>query len=376
MADGTEPRLIRAAGAVVWRSGHAGTEIVLVHRPRYDDWSYPKGKRERGEHLVRTAIREVREETGHGVVLGRTLSPSVYPTTAGPKHVSYWAARHVQSRAFTPNDEVDEVLWLPAATAHERLTYERDVALLGEFRSGPAGTKPLILLRHAAAGSRAPVTGDDATAAAAADLARPLDASGEADAKILAELLTSYGECQVISSAAERCVATVRPYAEAMGVPIQVEPAFTVTPGPIDPADLLPAITGRDPARFQPASGPAQRPDSQLDQAAERVTSLAVSGVPTLICAHRENRPWLIDAAFKALGPDPPPAQPLGKGEFLVLQSAAAELVSAERHDPVKLLAKLSEARGRSLLTTASATKGDGTDDGRRHVARGRDRAG
>jgi 8-oxo-dGTP pyrophosphatase MutT (NUDIX family)/phosphohistidine phosphatase SixA len=313
MAEGTEALLIRAAGAVVWRPGRAGPEIVLVHRPRYDDWSYPKGKSERGEHVLRTAIREVMEETGLGVVLGRALSPSVYPTSAGTKHVSYWAARHVQSFGFTSTDEVDEVVWLPAATAHERLTYERDAAILGDFRSGPAKTVPLILLRHAEAGSKAVVAGDDA-AAAAADLARPLEASGEADAKILAALLASYGECQVISSAAERCIETVRPYAEAVGVPIQAEPAFTVTPG--------------------------QLRDAQLDEGAERVRSLAVSGEPTLICAHRENLPWLMDAAFRALGAGPrPPHQtkPLWKGEFLVLQSAGGELVSAERHDPEKL---------------------------------------
>jgi len=312
MAEGTEPRLIRAAGAVVWRPGDAGPEIVLVHRSRYDDWSYPKGKRERGEHVLRTAIREVREEAGLAVVLGRALSPSVYPTTAGTKHVSYWAARYVASFGFIPNDEVDEVLWLPAATAHERLTYERDIQILGEFRSSPASTVPLILLRHAEAGSKAVVAGDDpAAAAAAADLARPLEASGEADAKILAGLLASYGECQVISSAAERCIETVRPYAEAIGASIQVEQAFTVTP--------------------------RQQPDAQLAEGAELVTSLATSGLPTLICAHRENLPWLIDAAFRALGAVPPQDEPLRKGEFWVLQSAAGELVSAERHDPEEL---------------------------------------
>jgi len=305
MAEGTEALLIPAAGAIVWRPSRAGPEIVLVHRPRYDDWSYPKGKCEPGEHVLRTAIREVREETGLGVVLGRALSPSVYPTKAGTKHVSYWAARHIQSFGFVSNDEVDDVRWLPAATAHERLTYERDVALLGEFRSAPASTVPLILLRHAEAGSKVAVAGD-AAATAAADLARPLEASGEADAKILAGVLASYGECQVISSAAQRCVATVRPYAETMGVPIQVEPAFAVTPG------------------------------SAPDGAAERVTSLADSSVPTLICAHRENLPWLIDAAFNALGAGSRRAKPLGKGEFWVLQSASGELVSAERHDPDK----------------------------------------
>jgi 8-oxo-(d)GTP phosphatase len=310
MAEGAKPPLTRAAGAVVWRPGRAGPEIVLVHRPRYDDWSYPKGKCERGEHVIRTAIREVSEEAGMGVVLGRALSPSVYPISSGTKHVSYWAARHVQSFGFVPNSEVDDVLWLPAATAHERLTYERDVALLGEFRSGPASTVPLILLRHAEAGAKA-VVADDDPSAATADLARPLEASGEADAKILAGLLASYGECQVISSAAERCIETVRPYAEAIAAPIQVDASFTVT----------------------------QLPDARLAEGAERVTRLATSGVPTLICAHRENLPALIDAAFKALGANPPPAEPLGKGEFWVLQVASGELASAERHDTEKLRA-------------------------------------
>jgi 8-oxo-dGTP diphosphatase len=157
------------------------------------------------------------------------------------------------------------------------------------------------------------VVADDDAAAAAADLARPLEANGEADAKVLAGLLASYGECQVISSAAERCIETVRPYAEAIGAPIQVEWAFTVTPRPL--------------------------PDARLAEGAERVTSLATSDVPTLICAHRENLPWLVDAAFKALGAGPPPAEPLRKGEFWVLQSAAGELVSAERHDPERLRA-------------------------------------
>jgi 8-oxo-dGTP diphosphatase len=324
MAKGTDALLIRAAGAVVWRPGRGGPEIALVHRPRYDDWSYPKGKCEVGEHVLRTAIREVREETGLGVVLGRALSPSVYPTTTGTKQVSYWAARHVESFGFTSTHEVDDVEWLPAATAHERLTYERDVVLLGEFRSGPASTVPLILLRHAAAGSKAAVTGDDA-ASAAADLARPLEASGEADAKILAGLLASYGECQVISSAAARCIETVRPYAEAIGMRVQVEPAFTVTPGEL--------------------------PDAQPDEGAERAASLAVSGAPTLICAHRENLRWMIDAAFKALGASPPQDRPLGKGEFWVLQSAAGELASAERHDTERLSA-ISGGRSSAIWRT------------------------
>jgi 8-oxo-dGTP pyrophosphatase MutT (NUDIX family)/phosphohistidine phosphatase SixA len=303
VADEEQRGRIRSAGAVVWRPGGTGQYVVLVHRPRYDDWSFPKGKIEPGEHVLLTAVREVAEETNLRVVLGRLLTPTTYPVTAGIKQVSWWAARCTGSvrPAFVPNDEVDEVAWLPADQARDRLSYSRDVTLLDEFCSGPAATSPLILLRHAEAGPKPEPTGQDW---AAADLARPLDARGLEQARLLASLLVSYGRCRVISSAAQRCAATVRPYAAAAGVAVETEPAFTVVPG-------------------QP---PAQ---AQAGLAA----ALAASGEPTLVCAHRENLPWLIDAAFGALGASPPEAVPLRKGEFLVLQSAGRALASAERHD-------------------------------------------
>ncbi len=173
--------------------------------------------------------------------------------------------------------------------------------MLDEFCSGPAAASPLILLRHAEAGPKPDRTGPDPRAA---DLARPLDARGLAEADLLATLLASYGRCRVISSAAERCAATVRPYAAAVGVPVETEPAFTVAPG-------------------QPPAAAEAR----------RAAALAASGEPALICAHRENLPWLIDAAFGALGGSPPDAAPLRKSEFWVLQSSGGALVSAERHD-------------------------------------------
>jgi 8-oxo-dGTP diphosphatase len=342
MADNEESDLIRAAGGVVWRPARAGPEIALVHRPRYDDWSFPKGKCERGEHELATAIREIREETGLRVVLGRRLASSVYQVTAGVKRVSYWAARCVGSAGFVPGHEVDQVRWLPAAEVKALLTYERDQVLLEEFRSGPVLTDPLVLLRHAAAGRKQDwVSGR----AQQPDLDRPLDPSGSADADVLASLLASYGQCQVISSAAERCVATVRPYAAAVGVPVQVRSELTVTPEPARDASLLTLATGtaRAPTRGQPA-WPAQR-------AAGIAVQLAVSGRPTLICAHRENLPAMIEAVFDALGASRPDAEPLGKSEFWVLQSADGALVSAERHDPSRLGAVVS---GRWLPTERS----------------------
>lgn len=288
--------VIRAAGAVVWRPADFGPEIALVHRPRYDDWSFPKGKCHRGEHEVLTATREVMEETGLRVVLGWRLTSSAYQVGGRAKVVSYWAARCAGSAGFVPGDEVDRLIWLPATQVRRQLSYERDVALLDEFLAGPAESTPLIMLRHAVAAHK--------SATGPADLGRPLDATGAAQARRLATVLACYGHCRVVSSAAERCLATVRPYAAAVGVPVEAEFAFTEPVGA--------AVRSR---------------------AVRRMTGLAVSGGPTLVCAHRENLPWLIEAAFGALGVSPPDEPPLAKGAFWVLQSAGGVLVSSERHD-------------------------------------------
>jgi len=338
MAEGDEHRVIQAAGAVVWRHGTAGLDVALVHRPRYDDWSHPKGKRRHGEHLLLTALREVKEETGFDVVLGRPLRRSEYQVSGGAKQVSFWAGHWAEPADFTPNDEVDELAWLPVATARGQLSYERDVALLDELAAGPVRTVPLIVLRHAEAGRKRNTAADEA---AAEDLGRPLDTRGAADAQTLASVLASYGRCQVISSAAERCLATVRPYAQAAGVPVQPEPALTVVPGGVSPVALLAAV-GRDGTGARNGRG-GGRPDvlpgaghgdgdSDGDGAGARLAAeIAVAGQPTLICAHRENLPVIIDAAFRALGAGPPPAEPLGKSEFWVLHSADGRLVAAER---------------------------------------------
>jgi 8-oxo-(d)GTP phosphatase len=297
MADRPAADEIRAAGAVAWRPGPDGPLVALVHRPKYDDWTLPKGKTEPGESVLLTAVREIEEETSQRVTLGRRLSPSCYDVEGRPKRVDYWVARAQDPPAeFVPNHEVDQLAWLSVPEAADRLTYERDVVVLGEFAAGPADTVPLVLLRHASAGSRASWSG--------ADLARPLDAHGAADADALAWMLRCFGADRLISSAAERCVATVRPFAAITGAKIEIEPLFTV--------------------------GAMAGPDA----VALRAAGLAADERAAVVCVHRENLPMLLAAACARLGSSPPEGAPLPKGGFWILHVADATLAATERHTP------------------------------------------
>ncbi|MDJ0345102.1 NUDIX hydrolase [Streptomyces sp. H10-C2] len=122
---------VLAAGAVLWRRApvDGGVEIALIHRPKYDDWSHPKGKLKRGEDPMAGALREVGEETGMECVLGAPLPTARYVAYGRPKEVRYWAAEAVDG-AFAVNDEVDRLIWLPPAAARNRLTHPRDRPLI------------------------------------------------------------------------------------------------------------------------------------------------------------------------------------------------------------------------------------------------------
>ena len=127
---------VRAAGGVPVRDGATGVEVLVVHRPRYDDWTFPKGKRESGETDEECALREVFEETGLRCALEEELPPTTYVDHDGrPKLVRYWRVR-VVSGDLVPNDEADEARWLPRAAAAALLTYERDHAVLDALGDG------------------------------------------------------------------------------------------------------------------------------------------------------------------------------------------------------------------------------------------------
>jgi 8-oxo-(d)GTP phosphatase len=306
MAEHAAADEIRAAGAVLWRPAGAGAQVALVHRPKYDDWSFPKGKLEPGEHVLLAAVREVAEETGLRVTLGRRLPPVRYLGGSLPKRVDYWAATAAADPgSFVPNDEIDEVAWIAASSVAARLSYQRDAETLAAFRAGPMRTVPLILLRHASAGRKADWRKGDQS--------RPLDARGANDAEALAGLLSCFasagatgvpGVTRVISSPAERCLATVSPYAARAGVEIETEPAL----------EVIKDGMGDDP------------------EAAKIVAQLASAEQPVIICAHRENLPLLLDAACAELGADWPLVDPLRKGEFLVLHRADRKLAALERY--------------------------------------------
>ena len=278
-------KLIKAAGGVAWRPGPDGQpQVLLVHRTRYDDWSLPKGKTEPGELLPVTAVREVREEGGAQLALGRRLVSVRYQVGGRPKRVHYWAARvaALDERAV-PNSEVDEIAWVDAAHAVEHVSYRHDHGVLADFARLPAQTVPLILLRHAKAVQK--------SGWKHADHRRPLDDSGRADAKALAELLDCFaprvglaGRATLITSPAARCVETLRPFAELSGAPLREEPSLYLH-------------------HHQPST-------AVTDDVGRSITALVVeaiaTGEPTIICAHRENLPDLQAAVLAALGLTPP----------------------------------------------------------------------
>ena len=127
--------VIEAAGGVVWRRTSSGTvKVLLVHRPRYDDWSLPKGKLDPGERHLAAALREVEEETGLRGKPGAELCEVHYLDRKDrPKHVRYWAME-VRGGTFEPNDEVDEIRWVAVDDAHRWLTYPHDVGVVADLK--------------------------------------------------------------------------------------------------------------------------------------------------------------------------------------------------------------------------------------------------
>ena len=189
-----------------------------MHRPKYDDWSFPKGKLDRGEHATAAAVREVEEETGLRVRLGVPLRSQRYPIRVGTKLVHYWVGRAVGDGdvgGYEPNAEIDEVAWFPIDKARRRLSYQFDIDTLDEALAHAQKTRTLVILRHSQARSRKAWRADDRE--------RPLLATGKHQADRLVPVLSAYDVRRLVSSSSTRCVQTLEPYAAATGRKLRTE---------------------------------------------------------------------------------------------------------------------------------------------------------
>jgi 8-oxo-dGTP diphosphatase len=284
----TAPAAVRAAGVVVFRPGR---RVLLVHRPRYDDWSFPKGKLDPGEHPVAAAVRETEEETGLHVRLTRPLADQQYQAAGRPKTVRYWTGRVVGDddlSGYQPNHEIDDLRWVRAEDAARMLSYERDRETLAEALAVRARTTAVVVLRHAEARSRKAWRGDDRD--------RPLLERGHDTTQRLVPLLAAYDVTRVVTSASVRCVQTVAPFAETAGW--EVEPRRRLT-------------------EEDAKEGPVRR----------LVADALADGRGTVVCSHRPVLPLVFDALGLA---DPG----LAPGELAVAHVRKGRVTVLERHLP------------------------------------------
>ncbi len=206
-----EIETVKAAGTVVWRRNQEDElEILLIHRPKYSDWSLPKGKAEFGEISSATAYRETIEETGARVKISRYLGKIEYENSEGIKSVDYWSAKYLETIGQPDLNEVDEIKWLQLKAAEKWLSNNGDIEIIQRFRKIDLDAKVLILLRHAKAISRNEWNGEDED--------RPLSEIGEKEAELLVSNLIPFQIAEIHSSIATRCYKTVDPLARKLGI--------------------------------------------------------------------------------------------------------------------------------------------------------------
>ncbi|MBM6401532.1 NUDIX hydrolase [Phycicoccus sonneratiae] len=313
------PTTIPAAGSLPWRVRDHALEVALVHRPRYDDWSWAKGKLDPGEDWASAAARETHEETGLRVRLGVPLPEARYTLLdrdgkPGDKVVRYWAATVVGGDGRLVN-EIDDVEWLDPRVAHDRLDYARDReqlrALVRHHQAGTLDTWPLVLVRHAHAVARGAWDGE-------LDTLRPLDREGRARAAALVDVLGAYVPERVVSSPSLRCVDTVVPFAAGAGMKVRTRNGLSEEGFADDPS-----------------------------KAVRRLQKVVAAGRPTVLCSHGPVLPALLEVVH-ALAGDADPGdlarleaaarERLVKGEALVCHVAgagpSARVVAVERHLP------------------------------------------
>ena len=293
MAKDVTAPLIQAAGAVLWRKIESGDlEIAIVHRPKYDDWSLPKGKVEAGESHISAGYREIQEETGYESIFGPEIGTVVYKLEGAPKEVRFWSARATEMTGHPDPLEVDQVEWLAPKKAKEKLTNKDERAIVDFFLEFGADTFPIILLRHAKALKRTEWDGDDGD--------RPLEHRGQLQAKRLLPIYLPYGISEVHTSDALRCIETI----DIMARLIEKTPIFS--------ADLS-------------EYGYAKDREAPLDY----VQDLMNRDISAIVCSHNPIIPKVVKKLvgkkyFKSMDRELEPAQ------AIVLHCRAGEVIACD----------------------------------------------
>ena len=303
MTEPSDNGVVRAAGVIVLRKQDSSPEVLIVHRPHRSDWSLPKGKVDPGEHLLETAVRECAEETGLNVALRAPLTQQSYIALGRPKTVDYWIGVVREDEGFAPDEEIDEIRWVPVDRAGGILTYAHDRDLLIEALALP-DTSPLVILRHAKAMKRSDYDGK-------IDAHRPLSGKGRTQSRALVPLLDAYGITAVHTSDSTRCTETVKRFAKTLDSKVELEPSLS-------------------------EEGHHENPK----RAAKTVRRILESHEPTVICSHRPVMPTLMATLAESLGlsEDDERLDPkMSPGAFIVIHRAFVDgevrAVAIERHD-------------------------------------------
>lgn len=292
----TSDKRILAAGTVTLRDNAGTTEVLLVHRPRYDDWSIPKGKLEPNELLPVCAARETAEEASVTPRLSTPVGEIAYPISSGVKVVSYWVGHAAQERQHRANHEVDEIGWFSVTAALRRTSYPDEREVIRRAVNLPR-TTPFIVLRHAKATSRSDWHDGP-------DHRRTLDDRGRQQSKALVPLLDAYGIEQVVTSSAERCTRTVRPFAKARGIVVDEQTALTEESGVPDPRQVTRLVR-------------------------KLAARTGASGTPTVVCGHRP----VLPAMFAGLGIEPRALVPAAA--LVAHLDTSGGIVALELHRPL-----------------------------------------
>lgn len=299
---------VLAAGGVVWRRAEDHIEVLLVHRKKFRDLSFPKGKVDPGETFPETAVREIEEETGIRGVLGPTLGIVRYHLPSGrEKVVRYWAVaasdEAIAASTFAPNKEIDALEWMSLKKARKKLSYPVDGDVLTWFEqlieADGLDTFPLVLMRHGKAGS-APV-----------DAERPLTERGHEQARAAVGPLRAFGVRRILSSTARRCQETVAPLSAAISRRVQTHAEISQDAWAAGEDDVVDVISRR------------------LEK-----------GKPTVICSHGPVLPALIEEIARETGTGSSrelrDAAALATGSFTVVHvRRGGPVVAIETHAPI-----------------------------------------